>query len=518
MSKRLYYNSPMDMPNGGTHNLQQSPNMTGEHSDTNFVLTDTDELSIYRPAGHADLPRWQPVPHLGRVRPCMIMTAGEVWTMKLEGQNSETMLFASFARGLPKISDDGLVLEIQVITQRGSYDLARLTVTNLEEPALREVSLDLGHVPPGSHEYSLSISAGPQGNPTGDWLAVSELVIGQRQEIPLLRARAFHETRVRNEIAHFENVYDHKLFNERNRQARQTTALRHAAAQERLPIVPPPDIAYVPPEPGEDVYHFAHRLLGMALRSKAPNFHQRLADLASSGPLDVVSFCAGAAQIEASLIRSTDKAVSLTLVDINQHLLDQAASAMPSNCDVTTIAQDVNTVSLAPERYDIAIFVSGVHHIVELEHLWRSVHRSLRPGGELWLIGEQVGPNGNRLDANCIAKANDLFRSLPKKLRRNNLTGKIDTELANNDCAEATFEGIRSEDIEATLARHFLPIHVYKRNCFLWRLVNQTYFNNYDLSNSEDVDFVRSIVTREVDYFLGGGRPTELHGVYRAIG
>ncbi len=272
------------------------------------------------------------------------------------------------------------------------------------------------------------------------------------------------------------------------------------------------------PDEFDNVYHFAHRLLFAGLRIKPPNFHQCLANLAASRTLSIISCCAGTAQVEAAIIRSTDQPVSLTLVDFNQSLLDQAAAAMPENCEVTTAVQDVNAIELPPESFDVAIFVSGVHHVVELEYLWRELHHALRPGGELWLIGEQIGPNGNRLDADCLDEANRIFRSLPDRLRRNAHTGEVDTEISDRDYAEATFEGIRSEDIESTLARHFVPVDIYKRNCFLWRLVNQTYFNNYNLAAAEDVEIIRSLVAAEIDYFLSGGRATELHGVYRAIG
>ncbi len=490
-----------------------------------FVLTETAELVIAGSASHdrPPAPRWQAPPHLGRTRPCLILVAGERWQIPLGDTCQDIELFISFGHGLAEIPADGCTLELKILTGDASVRLLSVPVANDEKPELREARLSLGHLRRGLNRIEVSVSVGPCDDPSSISIAISELVIGRSEQISLLRSRAFHELRFRNELAHFASVYDHKLFDERRRQAKQNKALRPAGNGERPPLAPRPDISAIAPEAGEGVYPFAHRLLAAGLRIKSPDFFQRLSNMAAAntstnGALGIMSCCAGAGQVEASLIRSTDQPVALTLIDVNQHLLDQAAAAMPENCDVTTLVQDVNAIDLTPESFDLAIFVSGVHHIVELERLWSEVHRALRPGGELWLIGEQIGPNGNRLDADCLAEANRIFGALPARLRRNAHTGAVDTEISNNDCAEATFEGIRSEDIEPTLARHFLPVDIYKRNCFLWRLVNQAYFDNYDLTRADDVDTVRSMVVAEIDYFLAGGKCVELHGVYRAIG
>ncbi len=481
-----------------------------------FVLSDGEELEI-EPVVIEGFQQWQSPIHLARIRPCLILLAGQQWILPSIDIDEETVLFLSFGKGLPEVSPNGLEMLIRADTEHGHVHIASVPLVNYERPTLHTLHIDLSHLWPGSVRLELSVLLRPDSDPNVDWLSISECVVGPTSSLSLLRTRAFHDLRVSNEIAHFESVYDHGLFDGRKEQAKASTQIRKAVAATRRHPQPRPDITSIDPNPGEDVYHFSHRLLGAALRGTPPDFHQRIANLAASGGLEIASLCAGTAQIEASLIRSTDSPIHLTLVDINQGLLNQAASAMPDNCAVTKIEQDVNAVSLEPDQFDVAMFVSGVHHIVELEHLWRQVHRSLRPGGEVWLIGEQIGPNGNRLDPKSLKAANTIFASLPERLRVNAVTGNIDTELTNADCAEATFEGIRSADIEATLARHFLPVHVYKRNCFLWRMVNQTYFDNYDLTNPSDIDYIRSLVGAEIDYFLDGGAPTELHGVYRAI-
>ena len=65
------------------------------------------------------------------------------------------------------------------------------------------------------------------------------------------------------------------------------------------------------------------------------------------------------------------------------------------------------------------------------------------------------------------------------------------------------------------LEAHFVPEHVYKRNAFLWRLVDATYSDNFDLRRDDDLRALRSLVVAEAVHWATGGRSTELHGVYR---
>ena len=106
----------------------------------------------------------------------------------------------------------------------------------------------------------------------------------------------------------------------------------------------------------------------------------------------------------------------------------------------------------------------------------------------------------------------------PERFRLNAYSEQIDSTVPNADCSEATYEGIRSENIQPTLSRIFSPVDVYTRNCFLWRLLNQTYSDNYDLSSDDDVAVVRQLVAAEITHFMNGGTPTELHAAYRPLG
>ena len=130
-------------------------------------------------------------------------------------------------------------------------------------------------------------------------------------------------------------------------------------------------------------------------------------------------------------------------------------------------------------------------------------------------IGENIGRNGNRLWPDAREVGNEFFRQLPERLRLNSHTGIVDFEIPDKDYSVGCFEGIRSEDIESTLDIWFQQGHIYRRNCFLWRIVNLAYSDNYDLMSIIDRSWLKQAVRAEYVYYKNGGRGTELHGVYR---
>jgi ubiquinone/menaquinone biosynthesis C-methylase UbiE len=188
------------------------------------------------------------------------------------------------------------------------------------------------------------------------------------------------------------------------------------------------------------------------------------------------------------------------LLDINTELLDMASSQFSSSIQVDLIEADVNELSDTDETWDIILCVSALHHIVELEKVVRFCHHSLDPDGEFWSIGEYVGRNGNRLWPGAYDEANRFFKNLPEKFRFNHHSRQIDPVIPDNDYSVGCFEGIRSEEIEPILDRWFHRQEVYKANCFLWRLVNLAYSDNYKMNDPEDISWIVKAVQSEISH------------------
>jgi len=272
------------------------------------------------------------------------------------------------------------------------------------------------------------------------------------------------------------------------------------------------------PAPNEVAFNYAMRALGSLLPTTPPDFFARAKRLNQSKSLRILSICAGAARIEEQILDHCGGTVELTLLDASPDLIQRAADrligAHPDR-RVECLIGDVNSGLPGDGLFDVIVCVSALHHVADLEVVLAQINQRLTDDGEFWSIGEQIGRNGNRLWPDAYAAANRVFSALPDRLRRNAHTGKIDSVLTDQDFSAGCFEGIRSEELEHLLESYLVPDHVYKRNAFLWRLVNAAYSDNFSLDRAEDLEHLRELIRGEALHWVSGGRSTELHGVYR---
>ncbi len=475
--------------------------------------------------------RWMTIPHSGIARPAFVLLAGESLRLA-EGLQltRESRILLRYGAAHQQMSEDGAVLGLSIELEDGmACPVGEFVVAPGEAgQRVHEAVLDIGAYVESPCQLLLTIGAGAANDPRGDWVAIYEIAVASSEFLSNVRARAFRAERTRNELAHFTHVYEHEIY----RKDKESTAPPassapglHCQSMEDLidgasvaegpgKDVQYPDPAEVPPEL-RDAYHYTHHLLTRQLSAVPPNFVERLRAIGKDRTPRILSLCSGAARIEASFATASGVDAHWTLMDLSESLLRSAAANFPAHVKPDLIVGDLNRIRDYGQGYDVIICVSGLHHIVELESVLGFVRDALIEDGEFWSIGEAIGRNGNRLWGHDYETANAFFHQLPGRLRRNRTSGIVDEDLPDTDFSTSTFEGIRSEDIDLLLLRMLEPVHLYRRNCFLWRIVDLAYAENYDLAKQEDVEWLQRAVTAEVNHFRSGGRPTELHGIYR---
>jgi SAM-dependent methyltransferase len=343
-----------------------------------------------------------------------------------------------------------------------------------------------------------------------------------------LNAIADYPMRMRNEVQHFSGAaYTHAMYGQ---QPAGSTESQGAVAaitigadtsheSARLMVARGQEfLATFSPLPAEVAFNYATRSLGALLPLTPPDFFQRAAKRSSGRSLRMLSICAGAARVEEQILDHCNGPVSLTLLDASTDLIGRAAQRLASarpDRTVECLVGDVNRGLPGQGQYDVIVCVSALHHVADLERVLGQINARLADEGEFWSIGEQIGRNGNRLWPDALEAANEIFATLPARLRRNAHTNETDSGISDEDFSTGCFEGIRSEELEESLERYLIPVDVYKRNAFLWRLIDATYSDNFDLSNEEDLGHLRRLILAEAVHWASGGRSTELHGVYR---
>jgi SAM-dependent methyltransferase len=493
---------------------------------TEFSLDDLSLIGISQ-ADEPKFPRWLMVQHCEEQRMSLTLSPGE--RMSINGGfhiEKDMRLFIRLASALPAVHAKGLSLAIwfhDSVADQSADLICDLHVSQGRQPPVwRTFDIDLSFLSGRQGGFSFWHVAGNEDAADGNLLAISDLCIARVDRLELLKARSFQELRARNEIAHFSHVYRHSMYatvQKRNADSSKGTlrGMREFPGSAGVsPLAEPPVISILQPGDSESAYEYAMRLLARHIPQPPPKFQDRLKALAGQGKrMKVLSLCCGAARIEAGFAANAGPDIAWSLLDINAELLQIAARQFSPDTTVDLLVGDVNRLVYSGEKWDVILCVSGLHHVVELERLVEYCHRSLNPEGEFWSIGEYVGQNGNRLWPDARAKANEIFGELPEQLRLNRHTGCVDLEIPDNDCSVGCFEGIRSAEILSILDRWFLRVDVYQRNCFLWRLVNLAYSDNFNLHRPEHRQWIAKMVQAEVEHFRGGGQGTELFGVFR---
>ena len=435
---------------------------------------------------------------------------------------------------LESMSADGLAAELFFRPAQAGGDIVLFTIPMRPGESNEIVAtFELRQLAGCCGRLGIRCTAGPLDDCTSDWLAIVRSVVAREDRLGLLSARANPSFRLKNELANFDIAYDHPMYAARVTAGEDGSSVSNAVwgkaenvqSEAAIPDAPMLTVDELLDDPvaavreDEDVYRYADRVLGtLTGPEKAIDFAARLKNLSRTDrPLRLLTVCSGAAGVERQLLANAGVPVDITLLDINENLMQRAAAALAPHARVRCIVGDANSLSpqMFDEPFDIVISVSALHHLVELERVATAISGLLADEGEFWMIGEQVGRDGNRLWPESAVVANQIFSRLPPELRRNSHTGQIDQVIPDIDFSASSFEGIRSSEIESIMQAVFEPILVWRGNCFLWRIFEMTYFSNYDLSDAEHRRIVLEFVVAEYNLWMRGGRPTQCFAVYQ---
>lgn len=318
---------------------------------------------------------------------------------------------------------------------------------------------------------------------------VVEFIVASVEQVGLARARSFSDVRSQNEKNHFDFVFSKLAIPPSNNKGMEGVK---------------PNLGFYIKE------YYAKEV------SPKISFRDRLEEyVKQKEKVKIISLCCGMAEVEMQIMRGLESCIEITFCDLNENLLKYIESLKLPFSKVSTMCCDINSISLDREAYDIVIFVSGLHHVVELEEVLSNVHRGLVSGGELWLIAEYIGRNGTRLFDDSYEVANSIFKLLPSHFRLNHITNEEDRLMPNFDCSAATYEAIRSEEIMGILEHKFSTVQDQRVNAFSWRFFNLIYQSNYNLNSEFDKSIIDFIIKLDAYYVKEKVlKPCNLNGVY----
>jgi SAM-dependent methyltransferase len=196
---------------------------------------------------------------------------------------------------------------------------------------------------------------------------------------------------------------------------------------------------------------------------------------------------------------------------------EAAARAAGLGDKISYFVGDLNTVDLPAGRYDAIFGVSAFHHVRELDSLFRTCRRALKPGGLLFM-DEYIGPSRFQSPPYAGELINRIQDLLPEHYRRSVFfEGRVRPAYKNmplswfeeNDPSEA----VRSEEIVPMLKRHFEVLDWRPYGGAVMHMLLSGTAGNFDPGADSDIALMRLLALLEEELERAGALTPEFAAV-----
>ena len=137
----------------------------------------------------------------------------------------------------------------------------------------------------------------------------------------------------------------------------------------------------------------------------------------------------------------------------------------------------------------------SLHHLVELDRIFRWVKRVLKPGGT-FAINDMIGRNGHMRWPETGQFVQMLWPLLNDRQRYNVLLKRLYDVFEDHDCSTFGFEGIRAQDILPLLLINFYPKRFFATGGLIDPFIDRGFGFGFDVSNEKDktlLDFISKL-------------------------
>jgi SAM-dependent methyltransferase len=169
---------------------------------------------------------------------------------------------------------------------------------------------------------------------------------------------------------------------------------------------------------------------------------------------------------------------------------------------------DLNTEALPRAVYSVVFGLSSIHHILNLDHAFEQIYRSLKPGGLLFL-DEYIGPRQFQTPPHVTAIINRELSRFPESRRKslyvegaivNSYTPPTIAQMNEIDPSEA----IRSDQIVEKVAKRFDILEFRPYGGGILHMMLSGIAGNFSPDNSEDVAILQRLFALELELEKAG--------------
>ncbi len=243
-------------------------------------------------------------------------------------------------------------------------------------------------------------------------------------------------------------------------------------------------------------------------------FAKELDKHCGAGGMRFVSLGSGNCDLEVELARylkERGRSFTLECLDLNPAMLERgrrAAEAAGVVEHLRFVPSDLNSWT-SDGSYDAVMASQSLHHVVNLEHLFDQVKRSLRAGGN-FLISDMIGRNGHQRWPEALAMVHELWRKLPPSYRFNELLNSYEELYRSWDCSVEGFEGVRAQDILPLLLERFPFRFFFGYGNLIDPFVDRAFGGHFDPATEWDRAFLDAVHARDEEE-IRSGRLTPTH-------
>lgn len=207
----------------------------------------------------------------------------------------------------------------------------------------------------------------------------------------------------------------------------------------------------------------------------------------------------------------------VTGVDLSEGAIEEArrgADAAGLSGRIGHAVVDLDREPLPDGPWDFVLSHDVIHHVRDLEGLYRRIAKSLAPDGWL-LFCEYVGPSRFAYDRRRQVLADEALLSLPEKYRRLPGGRGLATRGIRSDPGEVAridpSEAVRSDEILPAL-RASRELEIVDEIAYGGSLLSPLLFElvvNFEDGNAEDDAVMRGLCARERDLIAAGEMPSD---------
>jgi SAM-dependent methyltransferase len=163
---------------------------------------------------------------------------------------------------------------------------------------------------------------------------------------------------------------------------------------------------------------------------------------------------------------------------------------------------DLNSGKLPEAAYDVVFALSCIHHVFQLEELFKQVRRAMKPGA-LFYLDEYIGPSRFRTSDEVTRLINAIRAALPDDLRRDlfandgRLIGPYAPSPIEHFELHDPSEAVRSAEIVPILKMYFDIIEFRPYGGAILHMLLSGIAGNFQENSPKDVALLNVLVLME---------------------